>query len=217
MGKRKTKILDPEKLQSAERIIQDMKGKPEFSLARQHKAYHALKTEAVKYSVRIEFNRRERKEVLSKHMRNLHSAREYFGREYGGELTEKLIGQTAYLVEPAIIGEPEPYRIPGVLCFSTGGRVYPRGEKVPMLMERFVATNNSIGSCIERALHAHLHLTSIHPFPDGNGRLARLVQNGILESKHFPPIVIYPNEREKYIGLVSNADVNCEEEREDVN
>ncbi len=57
-------------------------------------------------------------------------------------------------------------------------------ERLPELMEEFVRFINSRGLLEEhpviRALLAHFFLVTIHPFGDGNGRVSRLVEAGIL-------------------------------------
>lgn len=57
-------------------------------------------------------------------------------------------------------------------------------ERVPELMEQYVSFVNSKRFLAEhpvvRALLAHFFLVTIHPFGDGNGRVSRLVEAGIL-------------------------------------
>lgn len=57
-------------------------------------------------------------------------------------------------------------------------------EKLPSLMEEYVSFINSRrleeNHPIIRALLAHFFLVTIHPFGDGNGRVSRLVEAGLL-------------------------------------
>lgn len=57
-------------------------------------------------------------------------------------------------------------------------------EKVPILMDRYIEFINSgkLEAChpVIRALLVHFFLVTIHPFGDGNGRVSRLVEAGIL-------------------------------------
>lgn len=55
----------------------------------------------------------------------------------------------------------------------------------------------------------HHEFVNIHPFDDGNGRMARLLMNLVLMKKHYPPIVIQQakNERNAYYDALSQADV----------
>lgn len=67
---------------------------------------------------------------------------------------------------------------------STGEIVYtgPDWDRVPSLMQELVdGLNHPDGSpAIVRAAMAHLNLAMIHPFKDGNGRMARCLQSLVL-------------------------------------
>jgi Fic family protein len=59
----------------------------------------------------------------------------------------------------------------------------PDADSVPGLMAELIAwlEDGDLDSpVVVRAAMAHLHLTSIHPFRDGNGRLARILQSLVL-------------------------------------
>jgi len=66
----------------------------------------------------------------------------------------------------------------------TGRNVYegPDAELVPELMETFVAGLGVVGDAdpLVQAAMAHLNLVMIHPFRDGNGRMARALQTLVL-------------------------------------
>jgi Fic family protein len=67
---------------------------------------------------------------------------------------------------------------------ATGERVYegPDVELVPGLVDELVAQLNSDSRfpAMVRAAMAHLNLVMIHPFSDGNGRMARCLQSLVL-------------------------------------
>jgi len=72
----------------------------------------------------------------------------------------------------------------GVFREGTGEKVYdaPNAELVPYLMGQLVedlSDHNDMPVLI-RAAMAHLNLTLIHPFSDGNGRMARCLQTLVL-------------------------------------
>lgn len=58
---------------------------------------------------------------------------------------------------------------------------------------------------IELAAFAHHEIARIHPFVDGNGRVARLLCNLILMGRGYPPIVIRVGERKKYFDCLEKA------------
>ena len=49
-----------------------------------------------------------------------------------------------------------------------------------------------------------LSFVSIHPFFDGNGRIARLISNFPLLKSGFPPITISKENRKQYLELLSS-------------
>ena len=58
------------------------------------------------------------------------------------------------------------------------------------------------------AADAHLKLVTIHPFVDGNGRTARLLLNLLLIQAGYPPALITPQDRTKYIDALAQAQKN---------
>src|SRR3989344_4198503 len=58
---------------------------------------------------------------------------------------------------------------------------------------------------VVRASAAHLGIVENHPYIDGNGRAARLIQNYILESNKLPPAVIDYSEASLYRGIIGLA------------
>ena len=61
---------------------------------------------------------------------------------------------------------------------------------------------------IELAAVFHHRFVQIHPFTDGNGRMARLLMNAVLLRHGYPFIVSIPNrERARYLGSLSEADM----------
>ncbi len=65
----------------------------------------------------------------------------------------------------------------------------------------------SFDECVEAYTDMHLAFASIHPFFDGNGRLARLVANIPLLKNGYLPIIVNNESREEYIGLLANYDL----------
>lgn len=83
--------------------------------------------------------------------------------------------------------EPGQYRRHGIEVTSPNGAapayVGPPAEHVPPLMEEIVAWlehGDPDSHLIVRAAMAHLHVVSVHPFRDGNGRISRIVQSLVL-------------------------------------
>ena len=58
---------------------------------------------------------------------------------------------------------------------------------------------------LESAITAHLGITGIQPFDEGNKRTARLIQNRILLDTNMPPVVIPAGESIFYFSLIKKA------------
>jgi fido (protein-threonine AMPylation protein) len=65
---------------------------------------------------------------------------------------------------------------------------------------------NSERHVIEDFAELHAAFERIHPFRDGNGRVGRLVLNLLLVRYGYPPVVIYKNERDRYLSALHRAD-----------
>jgi len=59
---------------------------------------------------------------------------------------------------------------------------------------------------VEIAARFHHEFTAIHPFDDGNGRMARLLMNLLLLQAGYPPVVIRLRERDTYLSALRQAD-----------
>ena len=95
---------------------------------------------------------------------------------------------------------------------------YPAPEQIPALMGQWLDLFNSqtVRTQMDAVkVYSKLHtlFVSIHPFFDGNGRMARLVSNIPVLRGGFPPIVIDCQRRKEYIGLL--AQIQKENEKPD--
>ena len=83
-------------------------------------------------------------------------------------------------------GRPGLLRTGPVLVTAPGGGVAYRAseaDRIPGLMAELVewlSTGDLEAPVVVRAAMAHLHLVSIHPFRDGNGRVSRILQSLVL-------------------------------------
>ncbi|MCR4287463.1 MAG: Fic family protein [Deltaproteobacteria bacterium] len=111
-----------------------------------------------------------------------------------------------------VVRETEPsagsYRSANVMI--TGSRhTPPEAYEVPQLMQDLITwarDNKRKLHPIELAAIAHHKLVYIHPFFDGNGRVARLFMNLLLMKEGYPLVVILKNDRKKYYQVLEKAD-----------
>jgi Fic family protein len=59
---------------------------------------------------------------------------------------------------------------------------------------------------VEQSAYAHHALTAVHPFADGNGRVARALGSVYLYKKLSIPLVIFANQRAAYFDSLARAD-----------
>ena len=90
---------------------------------------------------------------------------------------------------------------------------YATPEEVPIKMHEWVqwynqARHNKKIHPSVLAAFVHHRFVAIHPFDDGNGRLARILMNLILMKNGYPPAIIKLKERTDYYAALNQADKN---------
>ena len=72
----------------------------------------------------------------------------------------------------------------------------------------FVTINDLNNDLYYNIAFSHLQLMKVHPFLDGNGRLARIILNYELVLHDLKPIYLNKNESDKYFAMVEDFKVN---------
>jgi Fic family protein len=92
---------------------------------------------------------------------------------------------------------------------------YPHPNYIQYLMKIWLdefanisKENSTFEESIRKYTRAHIGFTSIHPFFDGNGRVARLLSNIYMIKNGFLPLIIDNKKRESYIKLLSAYNLN---------
>jgi Fic family protein len=95
------------------------------------------------------------------------------------------------------------YRTINVMAAGSGHR-YPEAILVPELMTEFDQWLNAPTDLhpVDFAAEAHYRLVTIHPFTDGNGRVARLLMNLLLLRAGYPLAIIQVEDRLPYIESI---------------
>ena len=91
---------------------------------------------------------------------------------------------------------------------------YARPEETPDLMQDLVDDYRAGWAHVEAggvdavvfAADLHHRFADVHPFDDGNGRMARLLMNLVLMRAGYPPAVIRQENRPAYYGALAEAD-----------
>ena len=89
---------------------------------------------------------------------------------------------------------------------------YASPEETPALMSDLVGWYNSTVesgelSALELASLFHYRYIRIHPFEDGNGRIARLLVNFILLRADYPMIIVRSSDKDKYLSALNKSDI----------
>ncbi len=86
---------------------------------------------------------------------------------------------------------------------------YASPVDTPVLMDDLLDWYNEkkeIVHPVQLAAEFHYKFVCIHPFDDGNGRVARLIMNYILLNNNYPPVVIKSDDKENYLTALQKAD-----------
>ncbi len=92
--------------------------------------------------------------------------------------------------------------------------IMPNSQKVPDLMDSFMCWLLSKPQMhpVQFVAEAHYRLVTIHPFVDGNGRVARLLMNLLLIREGYPPAIIRKQDRLAYINSLEKAQLGGSKE-----
>jgi Fic family protein len=116
------------------------------------------------------------------------------------------IQQIHEVVTAGILEEAGKYRRINVRI--TGAvKTPPDWSNIVKLMDELVKKiSESKTHPVETAAYLQHRFVEIHPFIDGNGRVARLLTNLYLFSRGYPVIILKSEEREKYYKFLRAAD-----------
>jgi Fic family protein len=116
-----------------------------------------------------------------------------------GQDTRRLIKIGEYKAEPNSV------RLANGEIFN-----YPSPQQTPALMNDLMQWYNNVSAtenAIEVAALLHYKFVCIHPFDDGNGRIARLLMNYHLIKNNYLPVIIKTEDKKKYLFALREADV----------
>lgn len=111
--------------------------------------------------------------------------------------------------QPRIGDAAGNYRATNVLITgSAHNDKIPGHEEIPDVMKRLVVELPEMKKSlhpVEYAAELHHKLVMIHPFEDGNGRVARLLMNHALLRAGYPPVIIPPAFKHEYIQALESG------------
>ncbi len=134
------------------------------------------------------------------------------------ELNKILLSEPFYTDARTPDGQPTRKKVEPGKYKSTSNHVrLPNGEifrfaepeEVGPMMKELLEWYHGQGMTLhplETAAILHYRLVRIHPFDDGNGRVARLVMNYHLMRSGYPPAIIKSEEKRRYLDALYEAD-----------
>lgn len=131
--------------------------------------------------------------------------------DYAGEMTEELILKLHYIEQKGILPDAGKYRNVNV---RVGNYLCPHSADVPQLMSEFLYWYEQVKDKLhpfELASLVHLKFVRIHPFRDGNGRMARLLMNFVLLKSNSPLLNIFNDKKTLYYLVLQKYDFDKKE------
>ena len=86
----------------------------------------------------------------------------------------------------------------------------PRQEAVRELMPAFFELLQQEEEPAVRVVLGHFMFVYIHPYFDGNGRMARFLMNLMLASGGYPWVIVPLERRNDYMAALESASVNAD-------
>ena len=138
----------------------------------------------IEHPPRVTHSRKNRKRIadeIHQTLQDLTEAWTWASANFNGEFNHSFIQDVAKRIEPLNPRVLSGYRQDAAYITGEPPTCTPNYIKIPNLMgELFALVNDVKLHAVDRAVLMHFHVARIHPFVDGNGRTARLLQNLIL-------------------------------------
>jgi len=130
------------------------------------------------------------------------------------DISEEIIKEMHKIILSSIDDEEAGnYRTTNVRIVGAN-HIPPQSMKIPGLMQEFIEwyyENERNLSISEMASELHYKFVMIHPFIDGNGRVARLLMNLYLMRNGYPPAIILKVDRKRYYRVLNQANIGRNE------
>lgn len=130
------------------------------------------------------------------------------------QLNRIILIEDYYRLNPKHTSNVGEYKINSNSVITVTGEEfsYASPSETPTMMEEFVKwlkleLKQTKFSPIELATLAHYRYVRIHPFDDGNGRIARLLVTYILLHYNYPMIIIKSEHKNEYLRLLHQCDI----------
>jgi hypothetical protein len=186
-----------ETISKIEPLLNRINSHDEFSRSLKIGYKEVLRVETMAHSLRIEGIEVNKYQKKCNSFRNILNARDYL---LNNGISISSLAVLGNLVEP----KNHPFK-----NFRNDTVMFGEFEP-PTSMEKILYEIHNLLEILNdenlhpilKGIEAHIGIVKIHPYLDGNGRSARLVQNVLLEKYGYPVTFIPESEREVYIDLM---------------
>lgn len=175
---------------------------------------HSYRMENSHIIIPFSVPRNKHKRDIRRGIKNIERAFEWGCTHFSsGNFDESFLRELAVRITPELYPEEKIAQYRETSTRITGASIMPpypaklTGYEIPAFIQ-FLKTQLAcpqIIHLIKSAIFSHLHVARMHPFIDGNGRTARVLQNVILYHSNVPPPVIETGERMMYYTLLDKA------------
>jgi len=151
-----------------------------------------------------------RKEGDVKEVKNMKKCIDFLF-DHKGDINEKMVLKLHNIEQTGIMPDAGKYRKVNV---RVGNYICPTWTEVPKLMAEFIGWYEIAKKQLhpfELASLVHLKFVKIHPFRDGNGRMARLLMNFALLKAKYPLLNIFNDEKTLYYLVLQKYDFDKKE------
>ena len=111
------------------------------------------------------------------------------------ELTPEFIKEIHMQLMAGVMDVPGQWKILGN---GVGSVITARPEEVPSLIDRLVSEYNKYEPSLENIVRFHVRFETIHPFPDGNGRVGRAIAFRECLRAGLVPFIVTDASKETY-------------------
>lgn len=111
------------------------------------------------------------------------------------ELTPEFIKEIHLQLMAGVMDVPGQWK---VLGNGVGSVITARPEEVPSLIDRLVSEYNKFEPSLENVVRFHVRFETIHPFPDGNGRVGRAIAFRECLRAGIVPFIVTDASKETY-------------------
>lgn len=111
------------------------------------------------------------------------------------ELTPEFIKEIHLQLMAGVMDVPGQWKILGN---GAGSVITARPEEVPTLIDRLVSEYNKYEPSLENIVRFHVRFETIHPFPDGNGRVGRAIAFRECLRAGLAPFIVTDASKETY-------------------